>query len=216
MKGEPERIRTSEVKLTRAEQKSMRPQQILDAAFEEFVKNGYSAARVEDVADRVGVTKGTIYVYFQTKEDLFEQVIRHISVPFEDIIPELEALSGTASEKLVAFMTLTYNRLLGDRKTLELMRFVISEGTRFPDLIERHHTTFVAPIVTRMERILAEGVATGDFREAPAKFSEIVVAPIIASMLLRLIFGDRRAPDRQEYLDATFDLVLAGLKTPET
>ena len=58
-----------EKKLTRAQQKALRPLQILDAAFEEFVKQGYSATRLEDVAERVGVTKGTIYVYFETKEN---------------------------------------------------------------------------------------------------------------------------------------------------
>ncbi|MGO8506770.1 TetR/AcrR family transcriptional regulator, partial [Rhizobium leguminosarum] len=66
---------TAQKKLKRAEQKSMRPIQILDAAFEEFVRCGFTGKRVEDIADRVGVTKGTVYVYFETKEKLFEAMI---------------------------------------------------------------------------------------------------------------------------------------------
>ena len=60
-------------RLTRAEQKALRPTQILEAAFQEFVEHGFTAARVEDIAERVGVTKGTVYVYFPTKEELFRR-----------------------------------------------------------------------------------------------------------------------------------------------
>ncbi|MBP8939765.1 MAG: helix-turn-helix transcriptional regulator, partial [Agrobacterium sp.] len=71
-------------KLTRAEQKIQRPLQILDAAFEEFTKRGFTATRVEDIADRVGVTKGTVYVYFETKEALFAAMIEHVGKPFQE------------------------------------------------------------------------------------------------------------------------------------
>ena len=198
-------------KLTRAQQKALRPLQILDAAFEEFVINGFTATRVEDIADRVGVTKGTLYVYFQTKEHLFEEVMKHISVPFEEILPDLEALSGSAAEKLRTFLKLAYERVLEERKTREMMRFVIAEGHRFPLLVDRHHDQFIAPIVGKMEALLKEGVEAGEFRATPARFSEIVVAPLMAAMLSRLVFGDRRPKDREAYLEATFDLLLDGL-----
>lgn len=91
---------TNEVKITRAEQKARRPKQILDAAFEEFVERGYVATRVEDIAERVGVTKGTIYVYFETKEELFSAMINHISTPFEDILTSGRKLEGNCENRL--------------------------------------------------------------------------------------------------------------------
>lgn len=198
-------------KLTRAEQKALRPLQILEAAFEEFIINGFTATRLEDIADRVGVTKGTIYVYFQTKEHLFEEVMQHISSPFEEILPDLDALSGSAPQKLRAFLNLAYERVLEDRKTRELMRFVIAEGHRFPLLVDRHHDQFIAPIVGKMAALLKEGVDAGEFRATPARFSEIIIAPLMAAMLSRLVSGARRPKDREAYLEATFDLLLDGL-----
>jgi AcrR family transcriptional regulator len=71
-----------EIKTKRARSKAERPAEILDATFEEFVKNGYAATRQEDVAARAGVTKGTIYFYFETKERFFEEMVRHTSLSF--------------------------------------------------------------------------------------------------------------------------------------
>src|SRR5689334_10132513 len=102
-------------KLTRAEQKAQRPAQILAAAFEEFVAKGYAAARVEDIAERVGVTKGTVYVYFEAKEVLFESMIRAGSRGFGDIAARAKSLHGTPLERLTALLHILYEELLDNR-----------------------------------------------------------------------------------------------------
>lgn len=198
-------------KLTRAEQKALRPTQILDAAFEEFVKTGFTATRVEDIAERVGVTKGTIYVYFDTKERLFEAMIEHISVPFEEILATLQTLEGGCGERLLGFLGILYDHLVEDRKARELLRFVIAEGPKFPELIDRHHHEFIAPIILRIQAILDEGVAKREFRKRPSEFADIVVAPIMAMLMFRMIFDDRRPMDKNAFLRAHVDLILHGL-----
>ncbi|MDL2408087.1 helix-turn-helix domain-containing protein [Rhizobium calliandrae] len=198
-------------KLTRAEQKARRPVQILDAAFEEFVERGYVATRVEDIASRIGVTKGTIYVYFETKEQLFEAMIRHISAPLENLLASATELKGTATERLQKNIELIYDLIIKDRKLRELMRFVIAEGSRFPQIVDKHHNIFIDPIERQMQSIIDEGIKLGEFRPAPAAFADAVVAPAVAFLFFKLLFDERRTLDKASYLKAHIDLVLHGL-----
>lgn len=204
-------LKPSRKKLTRAEQKAQRPGQILDAAFEEFIEKGFSATRVEDIAERIGVTKGTIYVYFPTKEELFSAMIRHISVPFEDILADAGKLKGTCSEQLQALIVLSYERLVGDRKTRELLRFVISEGARFPEVIDAHHSEIIEPVFARTQAILDEGIRLGEFRATPGALAALIVAPLMSVTMEQLVFGDRKVFDMPAYMKGHVDLVLNGL-----
>ncbi len=198
-------------KLTRAEQKARRPVEILDAAFEEFVESGYVATRVEDIASRVGVTKGTVYVYFETKEQLFEAMIGHISEPLEGLLASASELKGTATERLQKTIELIYDLVVRDRRLRELMRFIIAEGSRFPQIVDRHHEAFIDPLDWQMQSLIDDGVRLGEFRSAPAAFSDAVVAPAITFLFFKLLFDERRPLDRDAYVKAHIDLVLHGL-----
>jgi len=198
-------------KLSRAERKALRPLQILDAAFEEFVARGFTATRLEDIAERVGVTKGTIYVYFPTKDDLFAATIRHISKPLEDLLRDSKEVSGNYREKISNMLQLFYERISGDRHSRELVRLVISEGSRFPSVVSDHHDELIAPLLGLTQAVIDEGVAAGEFRDAPAALASVVVAPVIANMVETLIFGQPRADDVPAYIRAHVDLVLNGL-----
>jgi AcrR family transcriptional regulator len=183
----------------RAQRKAQRPQEILEAAFEEFVECGYVATRVEDVASRVGVTKGTIYFYFETKEKLFEEMIRHISVPFSDISAGARNLSGSYSERIRMFIRLLYDRIVMDRNTRELLRFVLTEE-------------FIVPFKAAARDILEAGVAAGEFRDGPA--IKIPDAAIGATMMLsvwQMLFADRKPQDVEAFFEAHVDVILHGL-----
>lgn len=201
-------------KFSRAEQKAQRPTQILDAAFEEFVSQGYTATRVEDIAHRIGVTKGTIYVYFPTKEDLFAAMVRHISTPFGELLASVADNSGSCADRLKRLIEAAYDRLLENRPTRELLRFVISEGARFPLVVDQHHREFVQPMKTFTQSIIDEGIAAGEFRDGPAAIAEVVISPIVAAIMQRLIFDDRKPFDRNKQVAAHLDLVLNGLALP--
>jgi AcrR family transcriptional regulator len=198
-------------KFTRAEQKARRPSQILDAAFEEFVSQGYAATRVEDIARRVGVTKGTIYVYFETKEDLFSAMVRHISTPFEDLLASTDNHPGSCAERLRHLIETSYDRLLDNRQTRELLRFVIAEGSRFPHVVDQHHSEFIEPLKRHTQSILDEGIARHEFRDGPAAVAEAVIAPVLSMMIMKLIFDERRPFDRAAQIATHLDLVFNGL-----
>lgn len=198
-------------KLTRAEQKALRPLQILDAAFEEFVEHGFAATRVEDIAERIGVTKGTVYMYFPTKEELFSAMIRHISVSFEVVLTEADDLTGTCIERLKSLIRLFYERVVNDRKTRETLRFVVSEGAQFPQVIDAHYSELIEPIFARTQALIDEGVRLGEFRRAPAARASVVVGPVLSMTVETLIFENRRDFDLPGYIEAHLDLVINGL-----
>ncbi len=201
----------NEAKITRAEQKLRRPKQILEAAFEEFVEHGYVAARVEDIAERVGVTKGTIYVYFETKEVLFSAMIRNIALAFEDILANGKKLEGNCKTRLRNLITLLYDEFLASRRLRELLRFVIAEGSRFPHVIDENHRQFFEPLINFMQSIIDEGVAKGEFKAGPGAVADIAMSPLMMAMVQRLIFDDRREFDRDASIEAHLDMVLNGL-----
>lgn len=157
----------AKAKLTRAEQKIQRPLEILDAAFEEFTKRGFTATRVEDIAERVGVTKGTVYVYFETKEALFEAMIRHASAPFQEAFKAYARTSDDPVEELRMLLEFLFDALVDNRKMRELFRFIVAEGAKFPDLIDQHHDVVMAPVFERINTILEEGVAKKGLEPTP-------------------------------------------------
>ncbi len=200
----------------RARRKAERPGEIIEAAFDAFAERGFAATRMEDVAARAGVTKGAIYFYFETKERLFEEMVDHYS---RDMLADAGAMlavaQGTCAEKLRAFLNFMYGRCACDRRGREMIRFMVSDGKSFPQLVESHHRNFFAPAMGMIAELLAAGVASGDFRPEVLKHgAEIVIAPSVFLTLMRLIFGSNLAIDEEAYIAAHVDLLLNGLLTP--
>ncbi|MDQ1187058.1 TetR/AcrR family transcriptional regulator [Agrobacterium larrymoorei] len=198
-------------KLTRAEQKQLRPAQILDAAFTEFVKNGYAATRVEDIAKHVGVTKGTVYVYFETKEILFEATIRHASTSFADIIKHTNAHEGTPAERLRSLLAALYAHLRSDSENREVLKLIISEGQKFPDIVARHEQHVFQPLMDRVTELVKEGAAIGELRDDYLAFPELIISPLMTLAVLRIIFDERLEMDMDAYFNAHLDLLMNGL-----
>jgi len=205
-------VEKAEKKLSRAEQKARRPQEILEAALEEFIEHGYAATRIEDVAARLGVTKGTVYLYFPTKSILFKAVSRHASTPFEDLRVAAETIKGSHADRLRALLLLAYETIAGDRRTREMLRLSLAEGARFPDIVDWHYDEFIAPLNDAVRRLVEQGIASGEFRQGPsANRPDVVASSILHLTVLRLMLADRRPLDEPAFIEAHIDLVLNGL-----
>ena len=202
----------AEKNASRAERKARRPQEILEAAFEEFTAKGYAATRVEDVAARLGVTKGTIYLYFPTKDALFEAMNRQMSAPFSDVLASIGMSKGTSSERLRTLLLLAYEKIANDRRSRELLRLALAEGARFPDIVDRHYDEFIAPLLGAVGALVEQGVASGEFRKgAAASNPEVVVSSVLYVIVMRLMFADRRPIDEPAFITAHVDLALNGI-----
>jgi AcrR family transcriptional regulator len=197
----------------RARRKAERPSEILEAAYEEFILHGYTAARLEDVAARAGVTKGTIYVYFQNKEELFGSLARERGKELLELVaPFFEDRGEPTAETLRADLMILYRRCAEDRRSRELLRLLIAEAMRFPELVDEHFQSFIQPILETLRERLRRGIAAGVFRPSPvADFPELLMGPALSFHIWKLLFAERAPLDAEKHFAAALDLVLGGL-----
>jgi AcrR family transcriptional regulator len=197
----------------RAERGAQRRADILAAALEEFAARGFAAARLDDVARRAGVAKGTIYLYFQDKEALFEELVRTMLVPHIAAVEALPA-EGPVRPVIEAFLDHFVREVLSTRLA-DVIRLVIAEGPRFPQLAEFYYREVVSRALAALERQLRRGVATGEIgHEALVRFPQLVVAPVLMGVIWSGLF-QRFAPlDIAALMRAHLDSLFAPGKGP--
>ena len=195
--------------------KEARPGELIDAGLQEFATHGFAATRLEDVARRAGVVKGTIYRYFADKEALFLAAVRSRITPvFDEISGSAAAFPGTTRELLQFILTVVHRRLV-DSEAPVLIRIMIAEGERFPALTELYYREIVGKGRALLEAIVARGIARGEVRPgAAAELPLVIMAPAIMAAIWRMTFN-RHAPISSEaFLAAHLDLVFNGLLKP--
>ena len=198
---------------TRRRRKAERPQEILEAAFVEFSRNGYATTTLDRVAERAGVTKGTIYVYFENKEHLFISMVREVTKAALDTVHEmLETHEGTTADLLRAQFSFIYQHIVEDRRRREVLRMLIAEAPRFPELADRYHQEILRPCLDMLRQAIRRGMDRGEFRNsAILDLPQIVIAPIALVDLWMMMFDTRQPLDLKAYFNAHLDLVLNGL-----
>lgn len=197
----------------RAKTKAARPREIIDAAYEEFSRKGYHATRIDDVAKRLGMTKGTIYFYFENKEVLFSSMIEeHGREVFADISTFHAGLTGSAREKIRQLLDFLYDHVNANPRGREMIRFLIAEGKEFPAVVDRHIAEFVDPLLTLCGQFLKEGAASGEFKPMAAEISPFLVfSPLLAAVTMGLLKGgpvDQFGPDG---IDHYMTILMDGL-----
>lgn len=178
-----------------------------------FAEKGFAATRIEDVAARAGISKGTMYLYFDTKEALFEAVVRDAIGPVLASADLLGRGHDARSEDLVRVLIETFYRELVCTERREILRMLIAEAGRFPRLVEVYHREAVGRGKAVLRAIVARGVARGEFRDGPAaRNAEIVLAPAIMAAVWKILFDAIDPMDLEQFMQAHVDLVLAGLR----
>lgn len=202
-------------KISRAERKARRPPQILEAAFEEFAAKGYAATRVEDVATRLRITKGTVYLYFPTKDVLFREMFCHASTSSADLSTAIGNLRGSCADRIRDLLLIAYENMANNRKTRELLRLSIAEGTRFPEMVDCLHEQFIAPTLAALTALVEQGVTSGEFiQDAAADMPDLLASSIFQVAVWRLTFADRKPIDGRALMEAHIDLVMNGPLQP--
>lgn len=202
----------------RVRRKEARPGELLDAALDLFVEKGYAATRVEEVAARAGVSKGTLFLYFPSKEDLFKEVVRkNIAGHFVEWDVELEAYEDTTSE-LLRYCFATWWEQVGSTKAGGLDKLMLSEANNFPELARFYRQEVIEPGRSLIRRILQRGIDRGEFRSMDLDYAVYLVqAPLMFLMMWQHSFGlcvpepERFVP--QEYIRIQVDNILLGLTT---
>jgi len=198
---------------TRRRRKAERPQEILEAAFAEFSRNGYAVTTLDQIAERAGVTKGTIYVYFENKEHLFISMVREITKTTLDIVHGMfESHEGSTADLLRAQFSFIYQHIVEDRRRREVVRMLIAEAPRFPALADRYHDEILRPCLDMLRQAIQRGIDRGEIRNtAIINSPQVVIAPIALVDLWMMMFDNRQPLDLKAYFEAHLDLVLNGI-----
>jgi AcrR family transcriptional regulator len=205
------RVKTATPSSRRRLQKLHRQEEILTAAFAVFSAHGYEAARIDDVAREAGIAKGTIYLYFRNKEQLFRAVVRSLVQKRFDAIPGI--FQGTAEQLLRELLSRMYSQVVRNEKVRSIVRLLIAESGRFPQLTEIYHREIIAPGMKAVRQALMQGVASGEFRKTAAvEFPQLLAAPGVLAILWRVLHGERHQFDLDAYSKAHLEFVLDSLR----
>jgi len=175
----------------RERRKQDRPGELLEAALDLFVEKGYAATRVEEVAARAGVSKGTLFLYFPSKEDLFKAVVReNVVTAVAQGAAEVAQFQGTSGE-LLEWMMLQWWRRYGATKASGISKLVMSEASNFPDLADFFRTEVITPAHALVRSALQRGKDRGEFR---AVDTELALHSVMAPLLFLVMWKHSMGP----------------------
>jgi TetR/AcrR family transcriptional regulator len=202
--------------LKRERRKDARPGELLAAALDLFVEKGFAATRAEEVAQRAGVSKGTLFLYFTSKEELFKAVVReNISDHYPNWHEQMQAYSGSTADMLHLCAQGWWEHI-GATKASGISKLMMTEGSNFPDLSRFYQDEVIEPGNAMILRILQRGVDRGEFRGVNLKYAvHSFVAPLLYLAVWKHSVGPGQAPslhlNPQEFLTAQVDTLLHGL-----
>ncbi len=192
--------------------KEERPQEITAAAFAAFAENGYAATRVEEVARRAGVSKGLLYLYFKTKEELFKAVIKSVVIRRVDALIAGIEDTQLSSENFLRGPMLEFMQRIPGSPVSVVIRLLLSEGPRHPDLVDYYWENVVNRGLTAITRFVERGVERGEFRSSAVnELPQLFLAPVMLSMIWKILFANRSL-DTDKLMETQIDMILAYIK----
>jgi AcrR family transcriptional regulator len=198
--------------------KQARTPEILDAALALFAEKGFAGTRMDDIAARAGITKGTIYLYFKSKEAMFKALARQsVGAQLDAVHAQLDSFEGSSVE-LLRFVIATIGRFASTSDRVVLAKVLLAESGNFPELAEFWRHEVIDRGLEVFQTIIRRGVARGEFRDVPPQHAaRLCIAPMLILILWRTIFAqfDETPYDYQGLVDAHLQTLLHGLENPE-
>jgi AcrR family transcriptional regulator len=200
----------------RQRRKEARPQELLDAALALFVEKGFAATRSEEVAARAGVSKGTLYLYYPSKEELLKAVIEQsLSQMIAHGAGIAEDFKGSMSELLALLLRVWWDRV-GNTPAGGIHKIIMAEVRNFPEIASFYNEQVIVPARRLISGTLQRGIDRGEFRALPLdEVTRLLIAPLIFMALHKHSLGacclSGEAMDSRRMLDAQIDLMLHGL-----
>lgn len=199
--------------------KDARPEEITAAALTLFVERGYANTRLEDVAARAGVSKGTLYLYFANKEELFKAVVREGLVsPIAEVREIVDQYEGRSFDLLGMVLRGWWERI-GSTPISGIPKLILAEARNFPEIAEFYLAEVVRPGLDAIAGIIERGVQSGEFRRVDSKHvAQLVFAPtlLVACWRNSLAPFDPHGMDPVKIIDEHLEMLRRGLATVET
>jgi AcrR family transcriptional regulator len=198
---------------SRAERAAERRAAIVEAALEEFVARGFTATRLDDVAKRAGVAKGTIYLHFKDKESMFEELIRTAIVPLVGRLAAPPPISGSVRDAVEGFARLFIQEIASTPRG-DIIRLIVAEGPRFPAIADFYFREVVSRGLAGMRALIELAVARGEIRQKElARFPQLLVAPAIVAVIWQSLFSKHAPLDAIEMFRVHLDLIFGERRT---
>ncbi len=180
---------------------------------EEFIARGFAATRLDDIAKRAGVAKGTIYLHFKDKESMFEELIRTAIVPLVMRMQGPPPASGTVRELIEGF-ALNFIREVATTRRGDIVRLIVAEGPRFPSIADFYYREVVSKGLAGMRALIELGIARGEISNKNlAKFPQILVAPAMIAVIWQSLFARHAPLDAIEMFRTHLDLIFGERRT---
>jgi AcrR family transcriptional regulator len=201
----------------RQRRKEARPQELLNAALALFVEKGFSAARSDEVAARAGVSKGTLYLYFPSKEELFKAVVRsNLSALIAEGQAIADQFTGSSAE-LLRLLLHTWWQRVGDTPAGGIFKIIIAEVRNFPELAQFYTDEVIIPAHRLFSGTVQRGIDSGEFRSVPVhEATHVLITPLLFMTLHKHSIGACAAlgpdVDPARLIDAQVDLIVHGLQ----
>jgi AcrR family transcriptional regulator len=198
----------------RAERAAERRGAIIEAAMDEFIARGFAATRLDDVARRAGVAKGTIYLHFKDKESMFEELIRTAIVPMITRLWGTPPQPGTSVRDMVEGFAKTFIEEVATTRRGDLVRLIVAEGPRFPAVADFYYREVVSRGLGGMRALIELGIARGEIKQKNlAKFPQIMVAPALIAVIWQSLFSRHAPLDALEMFRVHLDLIFGERRT---
>jgi AcrR family transcriptional regulator len=197
----------------RAERAAERREAIIEAALDEFIARGFAATRLDDIAGRAGVAKGTIYLHFKDKESMFEELIRTALVPLIGRMTAPPPIGGSVRDAIEGFAQ-NFIREVATTRRGDLVRLIVSEGPRFPAIADFYYREVVSRGLAAMRALIELGIARGEIRQTSlAQFPQILVAPALIAVIWQSLFSRHAPLDAVEMFRVHLDLIFGERRT---
>jgi len=206
------------VRAKRERRKDARPGELLAAALDLFVEKGFAGTRAEEVAKRAGVSKGTLFLYFASKEELFKAVVReNISGRFGEWNDEFNHFQGSSADML-RYCVKTWWERIGATKAACIIKLMMSEAGNFPELAAFYNAEVIQPGHQLLQRVLQRGVDRGEFRAIDPTYGVYtVLAPMLFLATWKNCWANCHEADMQidpeKYIEVQVETILYGLST---
>jgi AcrR family transcriptional regulator len=185
-----------------------RRQAILGAALEEFASQGFASARLDDVAKRAGVAKGTIYLYFADKETLFQELVRSLLTPVIGHFEAIAAIDMPFDALVDRLADVAAREVIGTRRQ-DIIRLIISEGPRFPAIADFYYREVLSRIFAALQHILQRALDRGELRHRGlVAFPQLLAAPVLVAIVWNSLFERHSPLDVRAMLKAHLDILL--------
>ena len=202
------------LQLPRQRRKEARPSELLAAAVDLFVEKGYAATRLDDVAARAGVSKGTLYLYFDSKAALLRAVVEDGMVPVLDQGEDIISKFTGSSTELLRHLLMTWWTLVGESRLSGICKLMLAEASNFPDIASYFHQVVIERGQSLVQRALEIGIERGEFRPLDIAVAvDSIFAPTLKLMLWQHSFSGCCGTeiDPRRHLETHLDIVLNGL-----